>query len=156
MVADRIEREILIKAPVDVVWGVEPEHIAGWFSDTAEIDLRPGGEGTLTFEQRATIGRRVVSRLRVASVDPPRKFAFRWGHPEDAQPGPGNSVLVEFTLTAEGENTRLRVVESGLRGVEWSDERKATYRDEHLSGWEMHLTSLRDYAARASHATAHL
>ena len=36
MVPDRIEREIVIEAPVDVVWAVvtEPEQISGWLSDS--------------------------------------------------------------------------------------------------------------------------
>ena len=44
MVADRIEREITIAAPIERVWSIltEAEHIHGWFAD-AEIDLRPGG-----------------------------------------------------------------------------------------------------------------
>jgi uncharacterized protein YndB with AHSA1/START domain len=46
MVPDRIEQEILIDAAVEVVWSIvtEPEHVGGWFSDTARIDLRRGGE----------------------------------------------------------------------------------------------------------------
>jgi len=49
MPADRIEREIDIDAPIDVVWTVitEPEHINGWFTDSAELDVRPRGEGRL-------------------------------------------------------------------------------------------------------------
>jgi len=48
-VQDRIEKEIVIEAPPEVVWRVvtQPAHIECWFSDSAEFDLRPGAEGTL-------------------------------------------------------------------------------------------------------------
>jgi uncharacterized protein YndB with AHSA1/START domain len=56
MIPDAIERDILIEAPVQTVWSVvtEPGQISKWFSDTAELDARPGGEGLLSFTDRAT------------------------------------------------------------------------------------------------------
>jgi hypothetical protein len=59
-------------------------------------------------------------------------------------------MLVEFTLHPEAGNTRLRVVESGFDQVDWSDERKARYADDHSRGWEVILGRLGDYAPRAS------
>ncbi len=51
-------------------------------------------------------------------------------------PVAGNSVLVEFTLAAEGtERTRLRVTETGLDTIGWADEDKARYAQEHRDGW---------------------
>ena len=48
----------------------------------------------------------------------------------------GNSMLVEFTLTPEGdERTRLRVVESGHELLAWPDTDKERYADEHRDGW---------------------
>ncbi len=43
MAADSVEREILIEASPEVVWGVitEPEQIRRWFSDEAEVEARP-------------------------------------------------------------------------------------------------------------------
>ena len=43
---DAITREIDIDAPPEVVWSIvtEARHLAGWFSDEVEIDLRPGGQ----------------------------------------------------------------------------------------------------------------
>ena len=49
---------------------------------------------------------------------------------------PGNSMLVEFTLTPEGdERTRLRVVESGHEVLAWPDTEKQRYAAEHHEGW---------------------
>jgi hypothetical protein len=61
VVPNRIEREILVDAPLDVVWAVvtDPEHVAGWFSDSVVLDLRPGGKAILTWDEHGT-GLRVV------------------------------------------------------------------------------------------------
>lgn len=151
MIPNVIEKEILIEAPVETVWGVitEPAQISQWFSDAAELDLRPGGEGALTFEDRAT-SQRMAVRLRVQAAEPPHRFAFRWDYPDGAQPHEGNSPLVEFTLTAEGTGTRLRVIESGFAALQRPEEEKAAYVDAHSKGWEVHLASLQDYVAGQS------
>jgi uncharacterized protein YndB with AHSA1/START domain len=148
-IPSHIERDILIEAPVEVVWRAvtEPDQISNWFSDAAEVDLRAGGEGTLTWTDRAT-SRPTTVRISVETVEAPRLFSFRWVHPEGVQAREGNSLLVEFTLTPEGEHTRLRVVESGLRTIEWPEEQKATQAGEHSKGWEIHLASLRDLLSR--------
>jgi uncharacterized protein YndB with AHSA1/START domain len=154
VIRDSIERDILIEAPVEVVWRVvnDPDHISQWFTDAAEIDLRPGGEGVLAWTGRATTEPMTV-RIQVEKVEPPHLFSFRWSHPDGERAHEGNSLLVEFALAAEGENTRLRMVERGLLATGWSEERKAKYAGEHENGWTMHLAELRDYAARQARAT---
>jgi uncharacterized protein YndB with AHSA1/START domain len=140
-----IEREILIEAPAEVVWRTitEPEQVAQWFADRVELDARPGGNGTLVFEDTAH-----SAALVVETVDPPHRFTFRWGHPDGDAAVPGNSVLVEFTLTAEGdERTRLRVAETGLDAIGWPDDDKARYADEHRNGWVVILGRLADLFA---------
>jgi uncharacterized protein YndB with AHSA1/START domain len=129
----QIEREVLIEAPAAVVWRTitEPEQIALWFADKVELDLRPGGAGTLVFEDEAT-----TAPLVVAAVEPPQRFSFRWCHPDGDEPVPGNSVLVEFTLVAEGsDRTRLRVTETGLDVIGWPEGQKASYVEDHRHGW---------------------
>ena len=147
-----IEREIVIEAPADVVWRTitEPEQIAEWFADRVELDARPGGDGTLVFEDRAT-ERPAVVPVVVEAADPPHRFAFRWAYPDGEAPARGNSVLVEFTLTPEGdERTRLRVAETDLDALSWADDDKARYVDEHRHGWGVHLGRLVDlFAPRA-------
>ena len=141
MASDRIDREVLIEAPPQTVWAVitQPEHIAGWFSDAADIDLRPGGKVTLTWEGQGT------AHGRVEVVEPPRLFAFRWVRWGVGEFREDNSTLVEFSLNAEGEGTRLRVVESGFGGLDASDDDKARYADENRRGWKLELSQLLDY-----------
>src|SRR5215469_4231333 len=150
MVPDAIEKEILISAPVETVYRVitEPAQVSQWFSDAAELDPVPGGEGRLTFEQRATGGKPVAVRLRVQAAEPPHRFAFRWDYPDGEQPNEGNSPLVEFILTADGAGTRLRVTESGFTALDRPEQDKARYIDIHDKCWDAHLANLQGYVAR--------
>jgi uncharacterized protein YndB with AHSA1/START domain len=143
MVPSAVEKEILIEAPVDVVWRMvtEPEHIRQWFADQAEIDLRVGGAGHLAFKGSDAY------QLQVEALDPPRRFAFRWVRRPGSVVRRDNSLLVEFTLFPENGRTRLRVVESGFDEVDWSDEAKAKYAEDHADGWHRILGRLREYAA---------
>jgi len=87
LLADRIEREIEIEAPIEIVWAVitEPEHIVSWFSDTAQVDLRPGGEGLFVWQLKATSTEMTVN-VRVERVEPPHFFSFRWDSQDEKNP----------------------------------------------------------------------
>ena len=136
---DRIEREISIAAPVERVWDVltRPEHIGRWFGEDlggggapADVDLRPGG----AFEIDHGYG---VYPSRIVSVEPPRYFSYRWATAfPGAEATQDNSTLVEFTLTADGDGTRLRVVESGFAALAIPEDRipYAGY-ESHAQGW---------------------
>jgi len=147
MAADRVERDVLIEAPIQIVWEVisEPEHIVHWFSDEASLDLRPGGDGVLTWSGMAT-NEAGAYRLRFEAVEPPRRLTYRWVHPLGEDPQPGNSTLVEFTLSEEGANTRLRVVETGIQAMPWPEAEKEEFADSHGKGWARHLERLGVYA----------
>ena len=133
-----IEREVLIEAPVWVVWRTitEPDQMSQWFADRVDLVIEPGAHGYLEFGDQ---GGPVV----VETVDPPARFSFRWNHPRGEEPVAGNSMLVEFTLTPEGdERTRLRVAESGHELRDWPDAEKQRYADEHRDGWMEYLDRL--------------
>jgi uncharacterized protein YndB with AHSA1/START domain len=126
-----IERDILIEAPAEVVWRTvtEPDQMSQWFADQVDLVIEPGAHGYLGFGDQ---GGPVV----VETVDPPARFSFRWNHPRGEEPVEGNSQLVEFTLTPEGdERTRLRVSESGHELRDWPEAEKQRYADEHRHGW---------------------
>jgi uncharacterized protein YndB with AHSA1/START domain len=133
-----IEREILIEAPAEVVWRIvtEPDQMTLWFASRVDLEVKPGAHGYMEFGDQ---GGPVV----VETVDPPNRFSFRWNHPREEEPTIGNSMLVEFTLTPEGqERTRLRVIESGHELRDWSDTEKQRYADEHREGWGVFLDRL--------------
>jgi uncharacterized protein YndB with AHSA1/START domain len=156
VVPDSIEREVRIDAPVDVVWRVvtEPDQITRWFSDRAELELREGGDGVLTFLNEGTEYQPVVAPLVVVRAEAPHVFAYRWSHPEGTRADGSNSVLVEFTLRPDGDGTLLRVVESGVAAMAWTDAAKTRYLEDHRHGWDRHLGDLRTYAARVAAAPA--
>jgi uncharacterized protein YndB with AHSA1/START domain len=148
VVPDSIEREVLIDAPVEVVWSIvtEPAHIGSWFSDSAEVDLRPGGEFTLKWDQ---LGQ---ASGTVERVERPHLFSFRWVSPEpDRDPGlrEGYFTLVEFVLRAEGEGTLLRVVESGFASLDGTEEWNAELAERHRNGWGTFLEKLVEYVSTA-------
>jgi uncharacterized protein YndB with AHSA1/START domain len=143
---DAITREIDIDAPPDVVWAIvtEARHLAGWFSDEAEIDLRPGGAMLLAWHGHGTY------RARVETVEPPVTFAFRWVLRDGEEPVLGGSTLVAMTLTPTDAGTRLRVVESGFSELSWPEHERAHYAGQNAKGWTAELDELRAYAARVT------
>jgi uncharacterized protein YndB with AHSA1/START domain len=133
-----IAQEILIEAPVDVVWRtvVEPDQMSRWFADRVDLVVAPGARGHLQFGDQ---GGPVV----VETVEPTSRFSFRWNFPAGEEPVEGNSMLVEFTLTSKGaEQTHLRVTESGHELRDWPDTEKQRYADEHREGWSEFLDRL--------------
>ena len=148
MTADRIEKEIVISAPVERVWAVltEPELVTGWFSggSPARIDLRPGGIMWLDHGAAGTFP------ARIERVEPPRFFSYRWA---SAYPGEeatdGNSTLVEFTLQPEGGGTRLRLAETGFASLVIPPEREPfSSRESHSAGWAEKVVELARFAEK--------
>jgi uncharacterized protein YndB with AHSA1/START domain len=158
--ADSVEREILIEASPEIVWGVitEPEQISRWFSDAADLEGRAGADGTLTWRPggRGGSDREIdmIVPIRVVDAEPFRRFSFRWNHPQGTGPDENNSALVEFSLFEEAGGTRLRVLESGIDAVTQDEEAKASYLEDHEHGWGKHLGELRDYVASEPRAAA--
>src|SRR5918997_2770963 len=150
MVADHIERETVINAPVERVWELitEPEHVGRWFGDAgAAIDLRPGGEMEIRWSDHGT------NRGRVVAVEPHTRFSYRWApfaDPGGEEPVEGNSTVVEFTLQPDGDGTRLRVVESGFASLATSAEQRAENVNGNTQGWEHETGELREYAAKVA------
>ncbi|PZF86412.1 SRPBCC family protein [Jiangella anatolica] len=139
---DRIERDIVIAATPQRVWEIvtRAEHLGTWFADAgAQIDLRPGGALTLTWKEYG------VSRGIVETVEPHTTFAFRWAL-DDGAPGEGNSTRVEFTLSPDGDGTRLRVVETGFEDLAGGPEAQAKHVEQNTAGWQAELDELRTYA----------
>jgi uncharacterized protein YndB with AHSA1/START domain len=138
-----IESEVLIEAPMEVVWRTitEPDQIQRWFADRVELDTTPGSTGRFVFNNPEGVH---VAALVVHDVQPPNRFSFRWGHPDGEAPTEANSLLVEFVLDRVAhERTRLRVTESGLERVTWNEHDKTNYAEEHREGWSNFLDKLR-------------
>lgn len=143
MVPDSIKRDVLIEAPAERVWAAltQAEHLGRWFGDAgAEVELEVGGALVCRWREHGTaLG--VVER-----VEPHRVFAFRWSLVSGEPPRPGNETLVTFTLVPEGASaTRLRVVETGFRSLEGTEEERRRHVDANTSGWKGELAELQGY-----------
>lgn len=94
---DVAESETLVPATPEETWEAitDPERMADWLAEDAEIELVPGGD--IRVDERDGF---------VEEVDRPNRFVF-WWHEDD-----GESSRVEIDLVPEPDGTRVRVVES--------------------------------------------
>src|SRR5258706_11238402 len=139
-----IEREILIEASLERVWAVvtEAKHVAGWFGDSADIDLRPGGKAAFGWKEH---GRHLAV---VERVDEPNFLSYRWARGTDVEPADGASTVVEFTLTEITAGTLLRVIETGFAGLHGTAEEQDKAVEENTEGWTSELAELKEDAER--------
>ena len=107
-----IERTVELDADLDRVWKAisDPAELSRWFGHETELELVPGSEGAMIWEEH---GRYAV---RVEEVDPPTRLVWSWVHepgvPFDAVP----STRVEWTLARRDDGgTTLFLRESGFR-----------------------------------------
>lgn len=145
MVDDRIEREVMVAARPARVWAIitQAEHVGKWFGDSAEIDLRPGGAIVLRFDNFGT------TYGTIEKVDEPNAFSYRWNPGIiDEKPTTESSTLVEFTLTPEGEQTRVRVVETGFSRLPRNESERAEQFKDNSRGWGIQLRDLEQYVGQ--------
>jgi uncharacterized protein YndB with AHSA1/START domain len=135
---DRIERTIELSHPPEKVWRAltTAEGLGTWFGHSAEVDLRVGGQATLTWNSGDT------ATLTIERVEPPRVFGYTWGIyglPE----GDPRRTYVEFTLEPTGTGTTLTMVESGFAQLP-EDGYKSAF-SSNTEGWTSELAELVAY-----------
>ncbi len=144
---DRIERETLIAAPQDRVWAMVAQP-GWWVADEGSLTDEVAEEGRSVLAKNSAYGEFPV---RVEKVDPTSYLAYRWA---SAFPGvelrDDNSTLVEFTLTPEGDGTRLRVVESGFGSLAGATEQIDQAQQQNADGWIEVLDSFRSRVEKAA------
>ncbi len=145
---DRIEKQILLRAPQPRVWRAltDAEEFGAWFRVKLEGPFVLGGRtrGKLTYPGYEHI----TMEVRVERMDAETRFSFRW-HPYAVDPKVDYSdeptTLVEFRLEAVDGGTRLTVVESGF------DQLPPGRRDEAFrmndGGWKQQLTNIERHVA---------
>jgi uncharacterized protein YndB with AHSA1/START domain len=95
--SEKIEREMAVEAPVKQVWDAVTGD--GWLADEVVLDLQPGGDAWFRSSDWSKTG-------WVEDVLIGERLAFWWAG--DGDP----ATRVELTLTEDGEQTLLRVVET--------------------------------------------
>lgn len=117
----------------------EPNQLLQWFpTKRAEIDLRPGGDALLEWDE-------AKAEAVVDVVEPPACFVFRW-RPE----GLGRPfTTVSFTLDEleDGASTRVRLVESGFASL--PDQIETQSQKGNDEGWAHELQELKEYLEAA-------
>ncbi len=111
---DRIEREILIDAPIELVWRLVSEP-GWWIGDGDRSHQIVTHVGDLVVVDDPRYGRWSV--LPVSS-QAPHHVSYRWPVVAGQPLEPATSTLVEFFLSEHGDGTRLRVVESGFASLD--------------------------------------
>jgi uncharacterized protein YndB with AHSA1/START domain len=139
---DRIEREIVVAAAIEVVWAAltEAAQVASWFGDVAEIELIPGGRARFGWSESNAVIEAVVE-----VVDRPRRFAYRWAVDSATPVEDGPSTLVEFSLEPAVSGTRVTVVESGLADL--PDGVYESVLADNTSGWRAEFRDLEAFLA---------
>jgi uncharacterized protein YndB with AHSA1/START domain len=146
--SDRIEKSVELEAPVERVWRALTDHeeFGAWFR--VKLD-GPFAVGEITTGRMTYPGHEgAVWTSLTQAMDPPRLFAFRWGHPADPQVETDlePSTLVEFHLEPTSRGTRLTVVESGFERLP-PDRRLEALRGNE-AGWTIQTQKIRDHVAR--------
>jgi uncharacterized protein YndB with AHSA1/START domain len=127
-----IEKEIFIRATPERVFRAltEKAELEAWFVKEATIDLRVGGALRLFWDPESVEG-------TFLEIDPPRRVVFTW----DERPAIAGITTSAFTLTAEGDGTRLHLVHSGFgTGEAWD-----RLFENITGGWNEELENLRRY-----------
>lgn len=137
---DRIERVVDLAHPPARVWTAltTAEGLGTWFGDSAEIDLRPGGEAHL----RWAAGQSATLLIKV--VEPVTRFAYTWGI-EGLPLDDPRKTFVDFRLEPAGDGTRLTVTETGFAQLPPESFDKAYQGN--VSGWDEELGELAEYLA---------
>lgn len=142
--ADRIEKEIELNAPVERVWRALTGHreFGEWFRVKLEGPFVQGevSRGHITYPGYE----HVVWEVKVVRMDRPRLFSFTW-HPYAVDPEVDYSgeppTLVEFRLEPTTAGTRLKLTESGFDALPPGRRPDALRMNE--GGWEEQMKNIK-------------
>ncbi len=146
---DRIEREILLKAPRSRIWRAlsNAEEFGDWFGVALKGKTFAAGQhvkGQVTHPGYEHLVWEVV----IERMEPERLLSFRW-HPYAVDPAVDHSkeptTLVVFELKDVEGGTLLTIVESGFDDVPVS-RRLEAFR-ENSSGWDEQLKNIEKHVA---------
>ena len=115
-----LTRDVLLDMPVDDLWRLvaDPDGLRLWLGDSVELDLRPGGVGTVRDGGRADDGGEqvVVRHVRVDRVEPAHELAFTWWRADVPDTASQGSQVV-FQLTTVPGGSHLHITETLLGPV---------------------------------------
>jgi len=160
--SDRIEKEVLLRAPVDRVWRAlsDSSEFGHWFGVKFDAPFQPGTpisgvivttkvDNDVAEMQRQYEGK--PFKMTIVEMKPEQLFSFRW-HPNAVEPGMYDSndptTLVEFKLTKMTQGVLLTMKESGFDNIPVEHRAKAFQANE--GGWNQMLKVFGEYLAQAA------
>ena len=158
-----LTRDVLLDMPVDDLWRLvaDPDGLRLWLGDSVDIDVRPGGVGTVrdgggggadgtgdgTSEgdgDRDGDGYgdgMVVRHVRVDRVEPAHELAFTWWRTDNPHVAAQASQVV-FRLTTVPGGSHLHITETLLGPVRSAGMAAATFACAARTAWEVRVLSL--------------
>lgn len=159
MNTDRIEKEVVLRAPLERVWRAisDADQFGQWFGVRFDGPFVAGASVTGVITP-TTVDEDVAraqephagksDTWQIVAVEPQRRLAFRW-HPYAVESGVDYSeeptTLVEFTLSETGDGVLLRIVESGFDAI--PAERRVAAFESNSEGWAAQTELVRKYLA---------
>lgn len=159
MSTDRIEKEVLLRAPVERVWRAisDADEFGRWFGVRFDGQF-VAGESVTGVITPTTVDEE-VARLQephagmsdtwqIVGIEPQRRLAFRWhpfGGESDVDYSREPTTLVEFTLDETADGVLLRIVESGFDAI--PADRRASAFEGNSEGWAKQTELVQKYLA---------
>ena len=161
MDTDRIEKKILLRAPLKRVWRAlaDSTEFGSWFGMKFDGPFAPGHRMRATIVG-TTVDAEVAKAQKqygdipfdvfIEQMEPERLFSFRW-HPHAVEPGADYSAepttLVAFALEEVAEGVKLTVTESGFDRIPLARRAKAFAANER--GWSAQVKLIEAYLAQS-------
>ena len=148
---DRIERQILLRAPRSRVWRAltDPGQFGSWFGVKVDGAFAPGARvrGQITHQRYEHL----TWDITIERMEPERLFSWRW-HPYAVEPGVDYTAepatLVVFELEEVTGGTMLKVVESGFDDVPLA--RRALAYRMNSEGWTIQMGAIERHVGQAA------
>jgi uncharacterized protein YndB with AHSA1/START domain len=164
MTTDRIEKKIVLRAPLDRVWRAvsDAKQFGSWFGVAFDAPFEQGAR--LTGKIVPTTVDPEVAKLQephrgkpfeftVERIEPPHRISFRW-HPYAIEPGIDYSrepmTTIVFELKQVPEGVELTVSESGFDRIPLARRAEAFKANE--GGWEHQTRLIAKYVQGATGA----
>jgi uncharacterized protein YndB with AHSA1/START domain len=160
MSTDRIEKTVLLRAPLKRVWRAlsDSKEFGDWFGMRFNAPFAPGATMTAVIVP-TTVNPEVAKmqkpyegiafEIKIEQMQPERLFSFRW-HPGAVEPGFDYSseptTLVVFTLQQVPNGVQLTVTESGFDQIPLARRAKAFSANE--GGWTLVIKLIEEYLAK--------
>ena len=160
MVQDRIEKKILLHAPLKRVWRAlaDSQEFGTWFGVKFNGPFTPGAHmrGVMVpTKVDADVGKAQKPyegksfEITIEQMEPERLFSFRW-HPFAIDPGVDYSAepttLIAFALEETADGVMLTVTESGFDQIPLA--RRASAFTANEQGWGMMVKVFEAYLAQ--------